>query len=113
MYVWSMYSKYVYTVLIAAYCVIIIVFVTLVLIHVPYQESIVNPLQYSFEYGSGQGLASGRAWDYRTMHGCKCSSSWSVGICIFTHIHTHIHTYIHTFIHAWSITFFPPNKRDF
>ncbi len=96
MYVWSMYNKYVYTVLIAAYCVIMIV-----LFRVPLQESIVNPLQYSFEYGSGQGLASGRAWDYRTMHGCKCSSSWSVGICIFTYIYT----YIHTYMHAWSITF--------
>ena len=48
-----------------------------------------NPLQYSYEYGSGQGLASGRAWDYRTMHGCKCSSSWSVGTYINTYINTH------------------------
>ncbi len=40
--------------------------------------SLSNPTQYDVEYGSGAALAS-TAWDFQTMHGCLCDSTWSVG----------------------------------
>ena len=43
------------------------------------KSRIANPNRYTFEYGSGTGIVAGTAWDYRTMRGCNCYSSWSVG----------------------------------
>lgn len=37
-----------------------------------------NPDQVTFEYGSGDGLET-VAWDYDSMFGCYCDSSWEVG----------------------------------
>lgn len=33
---------------------------------------------YPFIYGSGSSIDT-LAWDYKTMFGCVCDSSWSVG----------------------------------